>query len=40
MLDNPDLVFRFDIVEVLVEESGVTISLIRDAFQLSDPYIY
>lgn len=40
MLDNPDIIFRFDIVEVLVEDSGVTISLIRDAFQLSDPYIY
>ena len=40
MLDNPELIFRFDIVEVLVEESGVSISLIRDAFQLSDPYIY
>jgi putative endonuclease len=40
MLENPDLIFRFDIVEVLVEESGVTISLRRDAFQLSDPYIY
>lgn len=40
MLDNPDIIFRFDIVEVLVEESGVRISLARDAFQLSDPYIY
>ena len=40
MLDNPDIIFRFDIVEVLVEKSGVTISLIRNAFQLSDPYIY
>ena len=40
MLDNPDLIFRFDIVEVLVEKSGVTISVIRDAFKLSDPYIY
>ena len=40
LLDNPDLIFRFDIVEVLVEESGVTISLRRDAFQLSNPYIY
>jgi len=40
MLDNPDLIFRFDIVEVLDEESGVKISLVRDAFQLSDPYIY
>jgi len=40
MLGNPEIVFRFDIVEVLVEESGVSISLIRNAFQLSEPYIY
>ena len=41
MLGNPpDILFRFDIVEVLVEESGVSISLIRNAFQLSEPYIY
>lgn len=40
LLDNPDIYFRFDIVEVLIEESGVSISLIRDAFQLSEPYIY
>ena len=40
MLDNPDIYFRFDIVEVLVEESGTSVSLIRDAFQLSEPYIY
>jgi putative endonuclease len=40
LLDNPDIFFRFDIVEVLIEEPGVSISLIRDAFQLSEPYIY
>lgn len=40
MLDNPDVFFRFDVAEVLVEETGVTISLIRDAFQLNEPYIY
>ena len=40
MLGNPDILFRFDIVEVLVEESEPSISLIRNAFQLSEPYIY
>ncbi|MGB8352877.1 MAG: YraN family protein [Chthoniobacteraceae bacterium] len=40
MLGNPNIFFRFDIVEVLVEESGASISLIRNAFQLSEPYIY
>lgn len=40
LLDNPDIFFRFDIVEVIVEESDPSISLIRNAFQLNDPYIY
>lgn len=40
LLGNPDITFRFDIVEVLVEESGTTITVTQDAFQLSDPYIY
>lgn len=40
LLDNPDIFFRFDIVEVLIEESNVSISLIKNAFQLSEPYIY
>ena len=41
MLHNPDIIFRFDIVEVMVNESeDVSISLIRNAFQLSEPYIY
>jgi putative endonuclease len=40
LLDNPDIFFRFDIVEVLVEESATKVTLIRDAFQLSEPYIY
>jgi putative endonuclease len=41
MLDNPDVLFRFDIVEVLIRESGEPeITLIRDAFQLPEPYIY
>jgi putative endonuclease len=40
MLDNPDIVFRFDIVEVVMEESGPVISVLRDAFSLPEPYIY
>ncbi|HWB61569.1 MAG TPA: YraN family protein [Chthoniobacteraceae bacterium] len=41
MLGNPtDIIFRFDIVEVLVEKSGTKVSLIRDAFKLSEPYRY
>jgi hypothetical protein len=41
LLDNPDILFRFDVVEiVLAESSPPRIELIRNAFQLADSYIY
>jgi hypothetical protein len=41
MLDNPDIFFRFDVVEVLVtEDTSPRIELIKNAFSLSKPYIY
>jgi putative endonuclease len=42
MLDNPDVLVRFDVVEVMVSDSGEQphVELIRDAFSLADPYIY
>jgi putative endonuclease len=41
LLDNPDIVFRFDVVEVLLPiEGDPQIELIQDAFELSRPYIY
>jgi putative endonuclease len=41
MLDNPDILFRFDVVEVLIREGRKPrIDLIKDAFQLSAPYVY
>ena len=41
MLDNPDIVFRFDVVEVLLPSKGEPrLELIQDAFELSQPYIY
>jgi putative endonuclease len=41
LLDNPDVVFRFDVVEVLLPEHGEPrCELIQDAFELSQPYIY
>ena len=40
MLDNPDVLFRFDIVEVLVRNGKPDCNLIRDAFPLSAPYRY
>ena len=41
LLDNPDIVFRFDVVEVLLPEGGAAqLELIQNAFELSQPYIY
>jgi putative endonuclease len=41
MLDNPDLLFRFDVVEVVVtEDASPRIELIKNAFPLSKPYLY
>ena len=41
LLDNPDVTFRFDVVEVLMPDEGeVRCELIQNAFELSQPYIY
>jgi putative endonuclease len=41
LLDNPDILFRFDVVEVIiVPNAKPRLELIRNAFQLSAPYIY
>ena len=41
LLDNPDILFRFDVVEVVLNESGKPrFELIRDAFQLPQSYLY
>lgn len=40
MLDDPDILFRFDVVEVILTETEPRIELIRNAFPLSAPYIY
>jgi len=41
MLDNPDILFRFDVVEVVMSEnSKPRLELIKNAFGLSEPYIY
>ena len=40
-LDNPDILFRFDVVEVLIRaDEEPHLELIRNAFPLSQPYIY
>lgn len=40
LLDNPDILFRFDIVEIVFDDSGPAFNLIKDAFKLPEPYIY
>jgi hypothetical protein len=41
MLDNPDILFRFDVVEVIVAGNAKPrLELIKNAFPLSKPYLY
>jgi putative endonuclease len=41
LLDNPDILVRFDVVEIVLAEGGQPhFDLIRDAFPLSAPYMY
>src|SRR5436309_12878633 len=41
MLDNPDSLFRFDVVEVIIaDNTKPRVELIKNAFPLSKPYLY
>ena len=40
LLGNPEILFRFDIVEVRVSGDGNDTRVIRDAFSLPEPYRY
>src|SRR5438270_1483447 len=41
MLDNPDILFRFDVVEVIIaDDTKARVELIKNAFPLSKPYLY
>ena len=41
LLGNPDILFRFDVVEVITSKHAPPqIELVRDAFHLPEPYIY
>jgi putative endonuclease len=41
LLDNPEILFRFDVVEVVMNgNEPPRLELIRNAFALSAPYIY
>jgi putative endonuclease len=40
LLDRPDILFRFDIVEIVHDGKTPSFHLIKDAFKLPEPYIY
>lgn len=41
MLDNPNILFRFDVVEVMLAPgTDPCIELVKNAFSLSKPYLY
>ncbi len=40
LLDQPEILFRFDIVEIVFEQDEPSFHLIKDAFKLPEPYIY
>jgi len=40
MLDDPDILFRFDVVEVVMKDEGPRLEVIKNVFGLSEPYLY
>lgn len=40
LLGNPDLIFRFDILEIVYEGGTPAFHIIKDAFKLPEPYVY
>lgn len=40
LLDNPDVAFRFDVVEVVLDGDKRSINIVRNAFVLPKPYVY
>jgi putative endonuclease len=41
LLNHPDIHFRFDVAEVLLEDGEVPrVNLVRGAFELPEPYLY
>lgn len=40
LLDNPDIHYRFDIVEVRIAGKQIEVNVIRNAFTLPEPYRY
>jgi putative endonuclease len=41
LLGDPDILFRFDVVEVVIAEAAEPrLEILRNAFSLPEPYIY
>jgi len=40
LLGNPEILFRFDIVEIVFEDETPSFHIIKDAFKLPEPYLY
>ncbi len=40
MLDDPDILFRFDVVEIVMRETEPRIELVKNAFGLAEPLRY
>lgn len=40
LLDNPEIAFRFDVVEVVLDGAQPRINIVRNAFALPKPYVY
>ena len=41
LLDDPDILFRFDVLEVIIPEGAQPrIEILRNAFALPEPYVY
>ena len=41
LLGNPDILFRFDVVEVIIAEGAEPrLHLVQNAFSLPEPYVY
>ncbi|MFL6589129.1 MAG: YraN family protein [Chthoniobacterales bacterium] len=41
LLDDPEILFRFDVVEVVIaKDCGPRLEIVRNAFSLPEPYMY
>jgi putative endonuclease len=41
LLDDPDILFRFDVVEVIIAKGAQPrLEILRNAFSLPEPYLY